>query len=72
MDGAVGRERGRVWVAPQMLDGLHTVRESELAKMVDKSLVVSLCYELGYPEAAFWVEENSAEYSQAIFRGFKE
>jgi hypothetical protein len=34
--------------------------------------VASLCYELGYPEAALWVEQNPAEYSQGIFYGFEE
>jgi len=68
----MGRERGPVWVVPEVLDGLDTVRESGLAKMVDRLRVVSLCYELGYPEAALWVEENPAEYSQGILHGFKE
>ena len=68
----MGRERGPVWVAPEVLDGLDTVRESGLAKMVERSRVVSLCYELGYPEAASWVEENPVEYSQGIFHGFEE
>jgi hypothetical protein len=70
--GAVGRERGPVWVAPEVLDGLDTVRESGLVKMVDRSHVASLCYELGYPEAALWVQQNPAEYSQGIFYGFEE
>jgi hypothetical protein len=68
----MGRERGPVGVAPEVLDGLDTVRESGLAKMVDGSRVASLCYELGYPEAASWVEENPAKYSQGIFYGFEE
>jgi hypothetical protein len=69
----VGRERGPVGVAPEVLDGLDTVRESGLAeKMVDRSHVASLCYQLGYPEAASWVEENPAEYSQGISHGFEE
>lgn len=68
----MGRERGPVWVAPEVLDGLDTVRESGLAKMGDRSRIVSLCYELGYPEAASWVEENPAQYSQGILHGFEE
>lgn len=69
----MGRERGPVGVAPEVLDGLDTVRESGLAeKMVDRSRVASLCYELGYPEAASWVEKNPAEYSQGISHGFEE
>jgi len=68
----MGRERGPVWVAPEVLDGLDTVRESGLTKMVDRPRVASLCYELGYPEAGLWVEENPAEYSQGILHGFKE
>jgi hypothetical protein len=68
----MGRERSPVGVAPEVLDGLDTVRESGFAKMVDRSRVASLCYELGYPEAASWVEENPAEYSQGMFYGFEE
>jgi hypothetical protein len=68
----VGREPSPVGVAPEVLDGLDTVSESGLVKMVDRSRVVSLCFELGYPEAAFWVQENPAEYSQGIVCGFKE
>ena len=59
--GAMGRERGPVWVAPEVLDGLDTARESDFAEMVDRSRTLSLCYELGYPEAASWVEENPAQ-----------
>ena len=71
--GAVGRERRPVVrVAPEVLDGLDTVRESEQARMSDRARVVSLCFELGYPEAAHWVQENPAEYSQGIIHGFEE
>jgi hypothetical protein len=68
----MGRERRPVWVAPEVLDGLDTVRQSGLAEMVDRSRVVSLCDELGYPEAASWVEENPVQYSQGILHGFEE
>jgi hypothetical protein len=61
-----------VRVAPQVLDGLDTVRESEQAKMADRARVVSVCFELGYPEAAHWVQENPAEYAQGIIHGFEE
>ena len=47
-------------------------RESGLAEMVDRSRVVSVCHELGYPEAASWVEKNPAQYSQGILYGFEE
>jgi hypothetical protein len=40
--------------------------------MRDRFRVVSLCFELGYPEAAFWVEENGAEYTQGVVHGFEE
>jgi hypothetical protein len=70
--GEGGRERSPVGVAPEVLDGLDTVSESGLVKMVERSRVVSLCFELGYPETAFWVEENPAEYSQGIVHGFEE
>jgi hypothetical protein len=40
--------------------------------VVDRSRVVSLRYELGYPEAASWAEENPAKYSQGILHGFEE
>jgi hypothetical protein len=66
------REGGPVRVAPEVLDGLDTVRESGLSKMVDRPRVVSLCFELGYPEAAFWVQENPHKYSQGIVHGFFE
>lgn len=68
----MGRERSPVGVAPEVLDGLDTVRESGFAKMAHRSRVASLCHELGYPEAASWVEENPAEYSQGICYGFEE
>jgi hypothetical protein len=52
--------------------GLETVSESGLPDMYDGFRVVSLCFELGYAEAAFWVEENRAEYTQGVVRGFEE
>ena len=69
----MGRERRPVVrVAPEVLDGLDTVRESEQARMADRARVVSLCFELGYSEAAHWVQENPAEYSRGIIHGFEE
>ena len=66
------RERGPVRVPPEVLDGLETVSESGLPDMRDRFRVVSLCFELGYPEAAYWIEENGAEYNRGIFHGFEE
>ena len=50
--------------------GIDAVRLSGLTNMLDRPAVVRIAGELGFPEAAQWVETHSKEYAEGVFRGF--
>ena len=62
---------GRIKVSGAVLDGLEAVRHSGETNMLDRPVVARLASELGYEEAARWIESHHREYAQGIFRGFE-
>jgi hypothetical protein len=50
--------------------GIDAVRLSGLTNMLDRPVVARLAEELGYPDAASWIEEHPKEYAEGVFRGF--
>ncbi|OPY10495.1 MAG: hypothetical protein A4E67_00518 [Syntrophaceae bacterium PtaB.Bin038] len=50
--------------------GIDAVRLSGLTNMLDRPVVARLAGELGYPDAARWIEEHPKEYAEGVFRGF--
>lgn len=38
--------------------------------MFDRKRVAHLCREIGYPEAAQWIEENACDYLRGVLGGF--
>ena len=63
-------ERKKMEVPAEVLTGLEAVRLSGKTNMLDAPRVIELAFEMGHAEAAFWVYENRAKYSEAIFVGF--
>lgn len=50
--------------------GIDAVRLSGLTNMLDRPEVVRIAGELGFPEAARWIETHPKEYAEGVFRGF--
>ncbi len=50
--------------------GIDAVRLSGLTNMLDRPVVARLAGELGWPDAAHWIEEHPKEYAEGVFRGF--
>ena len=63
-------ERKKTEVPAEVMTGLEAVRLSGKTNMLDAPRVIELAFEMGHAEAAFWVYENRAKYSEAIFVGF--
>ena len=61
----------KVSVPKPVLDGLEAVRQSGLTNMLDRPVVARLAEELGFDEAARWIEAHRKEFSEGIFRGFE-
>lgn len=38
--------------------------------MLDRPVVARLAGELGWPDAARWIEKHPKEYAEGVFRGF--
>ena len=49
---------------------IDAVRLSGQTNMLDRPVVARLAGELGYPDAARWIEEHPKEYAEGVFRGF--
>ena len=64
----------KVSVTPEVLEGIRAVRESGRTNMLDRVAVAAIALELGYVDAAFWIEDtaNRKAYAEGIFRGFTE
>lgn len=60
----------RIPIPAPAWQGIDAVRLSGLTNMLDRPVVVRLAGELGYPDAARWIEEHPKEYAEGIFRGF--
>ncbi len=61
---------GRIPLPAGVWQGIETVRLSGLTNMLDRPVVARLAGELGYPDAARWIEEHPKEYAEGVFRGF--
>ena len=60
----------RIAIPALVWQGIDAVRLSGLTNMLDRPVVVRLAGELGYPDAARWIEEHPKEYAEGVFRGF--
>jgi len=60
----------RISVPAAVWQGIDAVRLSGLTNMLDRPAVVRIAGELGFPDAAQWVETHSKEYAEGVFRGF--
>ena len=59
-----------VGVPAVVWQGIDAVRLSGLTNMLDRPAVVRIAGELGFPEAARWIETHTKEYAEGVFRGF--
>jgi len=60
----------RIPVPAAVWQGIDAVRQSGLTNMLDRPEVVRIAGELGFPEAARWIETHPKEYAEGVFRGF--
>ena len=58
-------------VSQNVYDGIMAVRDGGLTNMLDRNMVINLCEEMGYDEAAEWVKLNKSSYASGIFEGFE-
>jgi len=60
----------KIRVPKGVLEGLEAVRESGVTNMLNRPVVARLAEEMGFKEAARWIETHRKEYAEGIFRGF--
>jgi hypothetical protein len=60
----------RIPIPALVWQGIDAVRLSGLTNMLDRLVVARLAGELGWPDAARWIEEHPKEYAEGVFRGF--
>ena len=60
----------RIPIPALVWQGIDAVRLSGLTNMLDRPVVARLAEELGYPDAARWIEAHPKEYAEGVFRGF--
>ena len=58
-------------VSQAVLEGIIAVRDSGATNMLDRNTVIQLCGDMGFYEAAVWIQEHKCEYSHGIFEGFQ-
>jgi hypothetical protein len=58
-------------VPREVFDGIEAVRTSGATNMLDRPRVIELLCDMGFDEAATWVEAHRDLYAQAIFHGFE-
>ena len=65
---------GKVTIPAAVLQGIEAVRKSGRTNMLDRPAVASIALELGYVDAAFWLEDrgNHKTYATGILHGFAE
>ena len=61
---------GRIPIPALIWQGVDAVRLSGLTNMLDRPVVARLAGELGWPDAARWIEAHPKEYAEGVFRGF--
>jgi len=59
-------------IPAEVLKGLKAVRATGRTNMLDRPAVASIALELGFVDAAFWLDDkaNRKTYAQGIFKGF--
>ena len=64
----------KIPIPAEVLEGIQAVRQSGRTNMLDRPAVAAIALELGYVDAAFWLEDaaNLSQYANGIFRGFVE
>ncbi len=62
----------KVQIPEKVLEGIEAVRKSGRTNMLDRPAVAAIALELGYVDAAFWLEDkaNHTAYATGIFKGF--
>jgi len=60
----------RIPIPALVWQGIDAVRLSGLTNMLDRPVVARLAVELGYPDAARWIEEHPKEYTEDVLHGF--
>ena len=62
----------KVQIPEIVLEGIEAVRKSGRTNMLDRPAVAAIALELGYADAAFWLEDkaNHTAYATGIFKGF--
>ena len=62
----------KVQIPEKVLEGIKAVRKSGKTNMLDRPAVVAIALELGYVDAAFWLDDkaNHTAYATGIFHGF--
>lgn len=58
-------------VSREVFDGIEAVRTSGVTNMLDRPRVIELLCDLGFTEAAAWVEAHGDLYARAVFHGFE-
>ena len=58
-------------VSKEVWEGISFVRESGKVNMLDRPMVAKICMDMGFHEAALWVNDNRKLYSEGIFNGFE-
>ena len=58
-------------IPKNVLDGIAAVRNSGATNMLDRPMVAHICMDMGYNEAALWINDNKSEYANGIFQGFE-
>jgi len=60
-----------ITVSKLVLEGITFVRDSGKVNMFDRPMVAKICMDMGYHEAALWINDNRKLYSEGIFQGFE-
>ena len=60
----------RIPVPAVVWQGIDAVRLSGLTNMLDRPAIVRIAGELGFHEAARWIEAHPKDYAEGVFRGF--
>ena len=63
-----------ILIPAAVLEGIEAVRRSGRTNMLARDTVAAIALELGYVDAAFWLDDkaNHKTYAQGIFKGFTE
>jgi len=63
----------KVKIPAEVLQGIEAVRVSGRTNMLARDMVAAIALELGYVDAAFWLDDpaNRKAYAEGVFRGFR-